>query len=256
LLLIHRSGGNVLGQEGVERCFDALETLRSTEGYEQLCKGTGHTDFNSIETCLVYGATNVWNDTRAFFEANVSSDEEAIMSLSSPVFPNGAPVDAGSIFGKVIRGEDGVLESAESFSFVVQLPGQDVKEDLAKEVEERALETLLNLHDMWLNEEGNDFVLQVFAERSFSDEFTRAIVNDIPLVPIVFVIMGVFTCLVFFRRDWVYSRTMLGLGAVVTVLLAIMTGYGIMFMAGVPFTSMTQILPFIMFGMFRLEKRD
>lgn len=60
--------------------------------------------------------------------------------------------------------------------------------------------------------------------------------------------MSIFTCTIFFRRDWIFSRTLLGLGAVASVLLAIFTGYGVLFICGVPFTSITQILPFIMFG--------
>ena len=43
-----------------------------------------------------------------------------------------------------------------------------------------------------------------------------------------------------------HSRSAVFLGAILA--LAIMTGYGLSFMIGVPFTSMTQILPFIMFG--------
>jgi uncharacterized BrkB/YihY/UPF0761 family membrane protein len=64
------------------------------------------------------------------------------------------------------------------------------------------------------------------------DRFTRAIVADIPLVPIVFVIMGIFTSLVFWKNDKVQSRSLLGFGAVVTVLLSIISGYGLQFVIG------------------------
>jgi uncharacterized BrkB/YihY/UPF0761 family membrane protein len=64
------------------------------------------------------------------------------------------------------------------------------------------------------------------------DRFTRAIVDDIPLVPIVFVIMGIFTSLVFWKKDKVQSRSLLGFGAVVTVLLSIISGYGLQFVIG------------------------
>merc|ERR1712232_359347 len=60
--------------------------------------------------------------------------------------------------------------------------------------------------------------------------------------------MSMFTGLVFFRRNWVHSRVLLGSGAVCSVFLSIMVGYGILFIIGVPFTSMTQVVPFIMFG--------
>jgi uncharacterized BrkB/YihY/UPF0761 family membrane protein len=54
----------------------------------------------------------------------------------------------------------------------------------------------------------------------------------IPLVPIVFVIMGIFTSLVFWKKDKVQSRSLLGFGAVMTVLLSIMSGYGLQFLIG------------------------
>jgi hypothetical protein len=45
------------------------------------------------------------------------------------------------------------------------------------------------------------------AECSFSDEFTRAIAKDIPLVLIVFIVMSTFTCVNFIKRRKVYSRS-------------------------------------------------
>jgi Niemann-Pick C1 protein len=248
-MLIHRSGANVLGREGVNRCFEALNVLRNTPGYHQLCQSAEHIDFNRNATCLIYAVTSFWNDTRAFFDESVSSDQQAIATMSSPVFPNGAPVDIDTILGRVVRDNDsGLLVSAESYAVLVRLPGEDATKDLAEDVEKKALDALLDMRDAWLAEEGNDFALQAFGTRSFADEFTRAILNNIPLIPIVFVIMSIFTCCIFWKRDWVYSRSLLGFGAVVGVLLAILSGFGLMFMIGVPFTSMTQILPFIMFG--------
>jgi predicted RND superfamily exporter protein len=60
--------------------------------------------------------------------------------------------------------------------------------------------------------------------------------------------MGIFTSAIFFKRDKVRSRSLLGFTAVISVLLSIMAGYGLMFVCAVPFTSMTQILPFVFFG--------
>mmetsp|Transcript_2100 Transcript_2100/g.5182 ORF Transcript_2100/g.5182 Transcript_2100/m.5182 type:complete len:105 (+) Transcript_2100:1283-1597(+) len=60
--------------------------------------------------------------------------------------------------------------------------------------------------------------------------------------------MSVFTSLFFARGHPIYSRSLLGFSAVVSVLLSIMSGFGLMFCCGVPFTSMSQLLPFVMFG--------
>ena len=78
--------------------------------------------------------------------------------------------------------------------------------------------------------------------------FERAIVRDIPLIPIVFVIMSIFTALVFWKKDKVRSQSLLGFSAVLSVLLSLFSGFGLLFIIGVSFTSMTQILPFVIFG--------
>jgi Niemann-Pick C1 protein len=60
--------------------------------------------------------------------------------------------------------------------------------------------------------------------------------------------MTVFTSLVFTQRHKVHSRSLLGIGAVVSVLLSIVSGFGFMFLCGVPFSPITQLLPFVMLG--------
>jgi len=181
--LIHRNGDNVLGMDGVRRSFEVLDVIRTSKGYDELCLQADHVNFQGVPTCPVYSITNFWNDTQVVFESGISTDDEAIVAMSADAYPNGAPVEVGLIMGRAIVGDDGILVSAESFVISVALPDENDAED----VEKVALDALLDVQDAWFADEGNDFVLQVFATRSFSDEFTRAIVNDIPLVPIVFV---------------------------------------------------------------------
>ena len=52
----------------------------------------------------------------------------------------------------------------------------------------------------------------------------------------------------FFKRDRVKSRMTLGFGAVASTFLSIASAYGFLFIIGVPFTAITQILTFVMFG--------
>mmetsp|Transcript_11132 Transcript_11132/g.17036 ORF Transcript_11132/g.17036 Transcript_11132/m.17036 type:complete len:181 (-) Transcript_11132:809-1351(-) len=76
----------------------------------------------------------------------------------------------------------------------------------------------------------------------------RGMFRDIILFPCVLLLMSVFCCLIFSKRHKVESRGLLGVGAVVSVLLAIGTAYGLLFIVGVPVTAITQVLPFIAFG--------
>ena len=71
---------------------------------------------------------------------------------------------------------------------------------------------------------------------------------DLPLIPLVFVLMSLLCIFLFAKRDKVLSRSWLGFGAVVTVLLSIVASFGFLFLLGVPFTSLTPLLPFILFG--------
>ena len=238
LLLVHQNGENVLHKEGARRAMIALNTCFKTPGYDEFCAQS------EAGTCELVSFAKFWNNSLATFDAQIQTDRDAISIMSSTTFPDGSPVDWQNMYGRAVRDDDGML--VEAFAYFMHILVPDV--DDAEAFEQRALDTLQALRDEWMNEEGNEVQLDLFVERSFSDEFSRAIVADIPLVPMVFFIMSAFTCFVFLRRDWVYSRSLLGFGAVVSVLLSIMTGYGFLFIIGVPFTSMTQILPFVMFG--------
>ena len=120
--------------------------------------------------------------------------------------------------------------------------------DDAIDFEAKAIDAILTLRDQLKSEGGNDFHLDIYADSSFDEEFYRAIIDDIKLVPVIFIIVTIFTCYVFSRWDWVFSRSLLGFGAVASVLLSIMSGYGLVFYIGIPFTGITQILPYIMLG--------
>jgi len=243
-LNIHANGDNVLGKEGVDRAFIALNIIRDTSGYAEVCKNGGESLPDGTKTCRIISATSFWSNTLSIFEEEVMSDEDAIIALSNGFYPDGAPVDHLAILGTPEFDERNVLTSALVYTMQIHLP----RTDEAGNFEEVALANIKRLQDQWEQESNNSFNVEYLADRSFSDEFTRAIITDIPLMPVAFIIMSIFTCMVYFKRDRVQSRTMLGFGAVCSVFLAIASGFGLLFICGIPFTSMTQLLPFIMFG--------
>jgi len=244
LMFFHTNGDNVLGRDEVSRIFEALDAVRAVENYDNMCLESFYMNASGEKTCEIDGVVNFWGLDSALFEAEVSSDEEAIAAMSVPIFPNGSPVSESSILGNPRRDEDGLLTFAQSYTVIVKFPPTDAAETF----EDNVLDVLLDMRDEWSRDKDNTLVLEVTADGSFSDEFERAIINDIPLIPIVFIIMSIFTAIVFFKPDKVKSRSLLGFGAVVTVLLSILSGFGFLFLCGVPFTSMTQILPFVIFG--------
>uniref|UniRef100_A0A7S2YAG1 SSD domain-containing protein n=1 Tax=Entomoneis paludosa TaxID=265537 RepID=A0A7S2YAG1_9STRA len=244
LMFFHADGSDILGQDQVSRIFEALDAVRAVDNYAEMCADSSYVNADGEKTCEIEGVVKFWSLDSGIFEAEISSDEEAIAAMSNTTFPDGTPVKEKSIFGKPSRNSEGTLTSALSYTVSVKFPPTDA----AEKFEDKVLDILLDMRDNWADDKSNSLVLEVTAEGSFGDEFERAIFNDIPLIPLVFLIMSVFTALVFTKRDKVQSRAFLGFCAVLAVLLSLLSGFGFLFICGVPFTSMTQILPFVIFG--------
>lgn len=64
----------------------------------------------------------------------------------------------------------------------------------------------------------------------------------------VFVMMAGFTCLMFCKWKSIQSRGLLGASAVCSVLLSMTASFGTIFALGYPYTTITQLLPFILLG--------
>lgn len=245
---VHANGQNVLAnpQAGIQRVFQAMETVVNVDGYDEVCKEAkvSMIDGEGATTCRIAAVTGYFNFSSVDFDVAVQQGSDLLSLISGPTFSDGTPMEDTAVLGNAVRNESNKLISADTFIMSIAFP----ETDEAKDFEERMLETIFTLQETWANDPANIYRVEVFAERSFDDEFGRAIVKDIPLVPFMFIIMSNFTGLVFFRRNWIHSRVLLGSGAVGSIFLSVMVGYGIMFTIGVPFTSMTQMVPFIMFG--------
>jgi len=226
-MIVHADGENVIGDEGIRRCFSVVDMLRETPGYADVCKNTTFIDMDGEDTCELLSVTRFWNHKLNKYRDQVSSDDDAISAISTGLFPDGAAVDLPAIFGN-FQTVNGTVTVAESYSIIIPFP---VTKD-AKTLEGRALENLLRIQEDWDQEDDNIFRLEVQAGRSLQDESTRAIMKDMPLIPLVFVVMSCFTCLSFWQFHKVKSKSLVGLGAVVSVLLAVLSGFGFLFLWG------------------------
>ena len=247
-VFFHEDGKNVLGRSQVNRVFEVVDAVQALPGYEELCSQDNYRDPYSTQernTCEIsYCVTKFYNNSYDFFQSQDESDEQVIETLSQRRYPEGTPVPERS-FGHPERDDDGTLTTAQSVFCRWTLPELDGHLEVEKEI----IEYVLAKRSEWAeDEDGFRFRAEVATRRSFADEFERAIVKDIPLVPIVFLIMGTFTALFFARANAVYSRSLLGFLAVVSILFSIMSGFGLLFCIGISFTSMSQLLPFVIFG--------
>ncbi|CAB9499476.1 Pick C1-like protein 1 [Seminavis robusta] len=246
VLMIHNHGNNVLGMDTMSRVFEALDTVRNTTGYNEICADGAHwDDYNEEFTCQVVSSTRFWYHDKALYNSQVKNETELVQQLSAPEYPGGVPMISEYVMGNLQRGQNGTISHVPAFFVYILLTD---KGEATMEFETAVLDRLANLQTEWDGDLSNSLRLDYYAERSGADEFRRAIDADLFLLPCVFFVMGAFTCLVFFRRDLVQSRCLLGVGSVVSILLSLFAGFGLLFIFGVPFTSMTQLLPFVVFG--------
>jgi hypothetical protein len=219
-LVIHANGANVLGKEPMERVFYALDTVRNMSGYHDICEDGDYYDERADEfTCRILSTTRFWyHDTKLFYE-QAQTDEDVIATLSQPQYPVNIPADHDFVLGKYQRDDNGTITSVPAYFVYILL---SIKDD-TEAFESKIIERLSALQTAWIQEEGNMLRLEYFAERSFSDEFSRAIEADMFLVPIGFIMMAGFTCVVFYQSDRIQSRSGLGVGSVFTIGMSLMT---------------------------------
>lgn len=260
VMVIHRDGKSLFGDDGsdelalesTKRLFESLDHFRNTPRFDELCALSDYVHPATNETtCQVVSATQFWNDSVAILETETTSNEEALIAMSEDHYPFGGVVDHDQIIG-YNKFEANVLNDGLTYVTIVFLPPdkEDVEgsDSFSKDFEKDAVDRMLDLQDEWAAQEGNDFKIEIIVDRSFEDEFGRSLTKDLPLVPSVFLLMSVLCIILFSKKDKVLSRSWMGFGAVVTVLLAIIASFGLLFTIGVPFTSLTPLLPFILFG--------
>lgn len=241
MVIIHAEGDNVISFKAMDRLLRAVDEIRSLPLYSTVCP--------KDDDCSIHGPTQYFDqNTTLFREQTQGSDEAVFKTLSVDFLPNSEPAFQELMMGGIVRDSDRNITFAQSLLFFVAFPGVGKKDATTLALESEVIDYFVPVRDEWNSEPGNPYKLEFHTLRSAPDELMRAITDDMPLIPFVFIIMTLFTCTVFFRRDRVQSRSLLGVGAVVTIVMSMLTAYGIVFIAGVPFTSMTQILPFVVFG--------
>ncbi|CAB9506450.1 Pick C1-like protein 1 [Seminavis robusta] len=252
MMIVHANGDNVMTYEAMRRLMEATNQVQALDRYETMCAGSDGTNSG----CGIPGPTRFWQHNMTLFEKQTQGSDEVVMQTLSQEFLDGVPFPHSLFIGNIqreeITGKEGgnataLITSAQSLFTMIEFPYWPNGE--SQEFELEMINLLKPMKDDWAAQgEDQPYRLEFYALRTLPDELTRAIESDIPLIPCVFAVMAAFTCMVFCRRDVIQSRALLGIGSVVTILLSIMSGFGLMFIIGLPFTSMTTILPFAIFG--------
>jgi Niemann-Pick C1 protein len=274
-ILVHKHGDNVITKDGMRTVLHILDRVRSNDatGYQDFCGNYGSPICTpsrsltcalngiSIEpptiTCPIYSLSAAWLHNTTIFETMVESDDDVRLffkTSSVTLNSNDKPwsLDLESLVGFPEFNGD-TLVAAKSLTTHIRLPLQNSNSANEKDViihgaialEQRIIQTLQQLHLEW---EG-DFAFEFHSSSSFSDEFNREVFREILLLPVVFIFLVIFTALVSYKySDWFLSQTFLGIGAVIGVAASILSGFGIMFVIGVPLTNLALACVFVVFG--------
>lgn len=255
--LLHNGGENVLTWEAVNQVYDVLDGITHVDGYSEICSP-------NPSRCRFLSVTNMWSNRTEFdnlmadMESEEARDELVRRALSSRTFADGSLVPRDALFGRLEvadqQDDEQLLISADSLRTLLAV-SLEAGTTAAFGVVERNLGELSSNFQLRLENEGSSLMLEMFNPGVLDDELEGPVLDDLPLFYAAVVLMSIFTALAFsrFRRDGtgrrcVQSSALLGIGATVTVLLSILTGYGLCTLTGFPITTLTQILPFILIG--------
>ena len=230
--MVHADGDDIVSRKNARYVWDLLKTVTETPGYNYVCTKSDYINPETgLNDCEISSVTRFWQNNETLFEQQVTSEAEFREAISAENYPDRVPVDTDTIIGNAERGADGIITEAQSFFVIFYLPQFEGQTYDTESVELDVPDRILALQDEW-NAEENGLAIEFFTERSYETELQRAIYKDIPLVPLVFLIMTIFTCSVFARCDRVHSRILLGVLAVVTIVMSLLSSYGLMFCFG------------------------
>lgn len=283
LAIMHSNGKDILSVEGMKYAFEAMDVVLNSEGYKELC--IEEIEGNYVQKCEIMSPTGFWkNHNKTLFEEMIQSEEDMKKALSQFRFSNGDVVNRALIIGNtepelstndiqlfIIKNslgdlgsqafdlefqnellaraaEEFELESAQSFLFTWDLPSTGPEGKLSRELELLLTEEFNLLDERW-KEGGSDFSIRFTSRRAGGDELIRGIFKDIPILALAFLMMTLFTMYSLSKCDRIESQTSLGIGAIASIFFAILTGYGLLFIIGIPLTSLTYLFPYAMLGL-------
>lgn len=227
----------------------SIEAIRlQFDLYQAVLQEIGAFDYPTLENDLRwFSITNLWNNNRTEFEAVVGETSEA-KALQAYLTDHATDSMLKNFLGKPVFSTVTSYNNTTPQLFVQG--GASWRSHLAmtwrggniRRVTGRSLGSIeRSLVPVANNITSRHWVVDALNERTLSDNLEEPVFRDLPLVYGAFGIMALFTGISFSCRRSA-ARGCLGVGAVVTVLLSVITGYGVCVHAGIPITMMTQVL--------------
>ncbi|CEM02499.1 unnamed protein product [Vitrella brassicaformis CCMP3155] len=250
LLLLAKEGSfdaNVLTAERFAKAATILQNVTSisvehegkTLTFSDVCDRGRSPD----GSCFLLSVFNWWNN-----KTLPSTDEQLIEQLNAPTRVDqwGTPLrdEVPLLLAKAHYDAEGRVESAAAYHFV--FASRQTDEGAAWET--NLVSQILDVNTQeWGEREG--FRVYVRTEHSIDTEIERSVGGNLSLMVIVFVVLIGYAVSVTYRHgNLVRSQMVLALTGVAIVGLSLCFAYGICALAGIPFTAVVGLSPFLILG--------
>ncbi len=197
-------------------------------------------DGNSYD-CVSASPLTFFAFNRTYYDVTVSTESELLAAISASTNPAGFQIPRDRYFGNIGTDSNGNINSASIVVAFYYFIDNDAADDYLLEYVDVMAAQAKTL---------NGLELLYFTDRSTDDGLADSVTGDIPLMILTYIIMGMFSCAMLVRsyRNFTETRILLSTGGVLIVILGIAAGYGLCAGSGVIFTSIHQVLPFIIVG--------
>ena len=91
-LVIHANGDSVLNMDAMLRTFQALDVVRNTPGYDELCKTSDYIGLDGEPECWIWSPTQFWDHDVNKFMNEIKQQYDLVFTVSQPEFLDGTPV--------------------------------------------------------------------------------------------------------------------------------------------------------------------
>lgn len=248
LILDENEGANVLTKKAFDSLWNVHECLIGLSGINERCyKFDPNTD---VLGCAMSNALKYWDYNKTKYKMTVTNDEDILKALKTKQYSSGEFTNERFMFGsKREYGGDDFLASSPVMSGFLLVKGEPLEKTKEFEIEYLSC---FGISGLPLNPKQDQTYkgIHVFgqATRSLDDELLRIISLDVPLMMLTYVVMIFFACFALSRGLPCTKKAnmVLACGGVGAVMLSTVAAYGICAACGIPFTSLQQVLPFIL----------
>ncbi|KAG2483200.1 hypothetical protein HYH03_017935 [Edaphochlamys debaryana] len=217
-------------------------------------------EVNFNGTCKYTGPLNYWSMDYGTYLAAVNGSSTDITAGNRDVlidtvneheFPDGSSVSTLSLFGGIVLSPladppEGSPPLYMSSAEVIAV-GYSLRDGLDDSVTDKWYEKYLDTLKEWAKKTQYSSLAYI-AGNSMDKEIERSVTNDLYLI-VISILIFILVAVAFMSR-WhrVGTRSSLALLGVLSAVLAMVAGYGLSMLFGCAFTTLSQVLPYVLLG--------